>query len=296
MLFKGSCVALVTPFHPDGSVNHAMLKTLVDWHIGNHTQALVILGTTGENPTLSETEKFDVFKTVVEHAKGRIVLIANTGDNNTQASIERSLIAKKLGYDGCLLVVPYYNKPQQRGLVAHFKAIADAVELPCILYNVPSRTGLNMTSDTLLELAKHPHIVGVKESSHDEVQIKSILKNAPTNFGVYCGNDDQNQEMLEWGAHGLISVSANLIPSPLQKQCEAVFSHHFKEARELHETYARLHADLFIESNPVAVKAGLNLMGFNVGACRLPLVDMEPEHAQLLEETLKQVHLTKVSL
>lgn len=293
MLFKGSCCALITPFKIDGSIHFEQLKALIDWHINQKTSALVILGTTGENPTLSEDEKMAVFQCAIDHAKGKIVLIANTGDNNTQASIERSLKTKAMGYDGLLLVVPYYNKPQQRGLIAHFSAIANAVQLPCILYNVPSRSVTNMEAQTLIELAQNPFIVGVKEASHNDDQIKAILKDAPNDFGVYCGNDDQNQDMLEWGAHGLISVTANVIPAQLQKQCELMQNHLVIEARNIHQTYLRLHSDLFIESNPVGVKASLNEMGFEVGSCRLPLVDLEENHLKTLQATLDAYHLRK---
>lgn len=295
MLFRGSGVALITPFTENG-IDLEKLKELVEWHIQAGTQALIVLGTTGENPTLSEDEKVIVFKTVAQVGKGRICLIANTGDNSTSSSIERSQFAKDLGYDGLLLVVPYYNKPQQRGLIAHFTKIVDTVKLPAILYNVPGRTSLNMEASTTLHLAEHPYIVGVKEASHMDDQIKTIIRNAPNDFAIYCGNDDQNQDCLDWGADGLISVSANVVPALLQKQCEAMTSHHQEEAQHIHRQLINLHKMLFIETNPVGVKVALNAMGKNVGSVRLPLVDMEKENKETLINFLKISKLVELSI
>lgn len=285
MLFKGLGVAIITPFTENG-IDIEKLKELVDWHITSGTKALIVLGTTGENPTLSEDEKIVVFKTVADYAKGRIILIANTGDNSTQSSIERSLKVKAMGYDGLLLVVPYYNKPQQRGLIAHFTKIVDTVQMPSILYNVPGRSSLNMETETLLACAQNKYIVGVKEASHNDDQIKQIIKEAPKHFGIYCGNDDQNQDCLEWGAHGIISVTGNVTPTILNQQCELALAHQLDHARMIHEQLLPLHTALFIETNPVGVKEALNLMGKQVGGVRLPLVDMEDNHRLVLKDVL----------
>lgn len=285
MLFKGLGVAIITPFKEDG-IDVVKLKELVEWHITSGTKALIVLGTTGENPTLSEDEKIFVFKTVADYASGRIVLIANTGDNSTQSSIDRSLKVKEMGYDGLLLVVPYYNKPQQRGLIAHFTKIVDTVQMPSILYNVPGRSSLNMEAETILACAQNKYIVGVKEASHIADQIQKIIKEAPAHFGIYCGNDDQNQDCLKWGAHGIISVTGNVTPSLLNQQCEFALSHQIEKARLIHEQLLPLHKALFIETNPVGVKEALNMMGKRVGTVRLPLVDMEENNKLLLRKVL----------
>lgn len=292
MLFKGLGVAIVTPFTEDG-VDLEKLKELVEWHIASGTKALIVLGTTGENATMTEDEKMLVFKTVSDLAAGRIVLIANTGDNCTADSIERSLKIKGYGYDGLLLVVPYYNKPQQRGIVAHFNKIVDTVKMPAILYNVPGRCSLNMEVESILECAKNPLIVGVKEASHNDEQIKKIIKNAPEGFGVYCGNDDQNQDCLEWGAHGIISVTGNVVPAQLNQQCEFALNNQFEQANNIHQHLLPLHKALFIETNPAGVKAALNAMGKNVGIPRLPLVEMEENNHQQLTEVLIQQNLVE---
>lgn len=287
MIFTGSGVALVTPFS-DNTVNYTQLQALIEWHIKAGTQALVILGTTGEGVTLSTAEKKEVFTQAVRFAKRRIKIIANTGSNDTAASIELSLYAQKIGADGLLLVCPYYNKPSQRGLIAHFTAIADAVEIPCILYNVPGRTSVNLTAESCLELAKHPHIVGIKEASHDLVQIESIIKKAPKGFAVYSGNDDQNEAILALGGVGVISVTGNLIPERLAKFCKAHLSGNTLEAKAMHEAMMPLHSVLFIESNPVPAKTALRMMDHPVGSVRLPLVEMEAANTLKLRTVLIQ--------
>ena len=285
MLFQGSAVAIITPFTENG-VDLEKLKELVEWHIQEGTKALIVLGTTGENATMTEDEKILVWKTVAETAAGRIVLVANTGDNCTADSIERTLKIKEFGYDGILLVVPYYNKPQQRGLIAHFNKIVDTVEMPAIIYNVPGRTSLNMEAETILTCAQNKWIVGVKEASHNDEQIKTIIANKPEGFGVYCGNDDQNQDCLEWGADGIISVTANVVPGILSKQCDLALKGELKEAQKIHEGLLPLHKALFIETNPVGVKVAMNEMGKNVGVTRLPLVDMEEDNRKSLVSVL----------
>lgn len=287
MIFTGSGVALVTPFN-DNTVNYSQLQSLIDWHITAGTQALIILGTTGEGVTLSTDEKKEVFTQAVRFAKRRIKIIANTGSNDTAASIELSLFAQKVGADGLLLVCPYYNKPSQRGLIAHFTAIADAVDIPCILYNVPGRTAVNLTTESCLVLAQHPRIVGVKEASHDLTQIETIIKHAPKGFAVYSGNDDQNDEILSLGGHGVISVTGNIIPDRLSAFCSARLKGNALEAKAMHEGMMPLHTVLFIESNPVPVKTALTMMGHPVGPVRLPLVELEPHNALKLRTILIQ--------
>lgn len=287
MIFTGSGVALVTPIS-DNTVNYTQLQALIEWHIKAGTQALIILGTTGEGVTLSTAEKREVFTQAVRFAKRRIKIIANTGSNDTAASIELSLFAQTIGADGLLLVCPYYNKPSQRGLIAHFTAIADAVEIPCILYNVPGRTSVNLTAASCLELALHPRIVGIKEASHDLVQIETIIKQVPHGFAVYSGNDDQNEAILSLGGVGVISVTGNLIPERLATFCKAHLSGSTLEAKAMHEAMMPLHSVLFIESNPVPAKTALRMMDHPVGSVRLPLVEMEAANTLKLRTVLIQ--------
>lgn len=286
MLFKGSGVALVTPFDENG-INYHVLKELIEWHIIEGTQALIIMGTTGEGATLRQREKLDLFEKALSYAKGRIVMIANTGTNDTQASIELSLDAQLMGYDGLLMVCPYYNKPTQRGLIAHFTAIADAVNVPIILYNVPGRTAVNLSAESCIYLSSHQNIVGVKEASHDLNQIAEILEHCDKDFHVYSGNDDQNLDILKLGGMGIISVTANCVPKRCADLCESYFKNEFNRAEAIQLSLATLNDILFIESNPVPIKTALNLMGKHVGACRLPLVNLEPKNREMLIQVLK---------
>lgn len=284
-MFKGSGVALVTPFTETGINLHA-LHDLIEWHVQAKTDALIILGTTGEGVTLSYDEKLEVFKQALAYAKGRLFMVANTGSNDTKASIELSLKAKAMGYDALLAVTPYYNKPTQRGLMAHFTALADAVQMPILLYNVPGRTAVNLTAETSLSLAQHPFIQGIKEASHDLIQIEAILKQRPEGFAVFSGNDDQNEVILKLGGDGVISVTANVVPERIKAQCEAYFKGDERGLAKISKDLEALNEVLFIESNPVPAKAALNLMGKNVGPVRLPLVDLEPNNLAALKRVL----------
>lgn len=286
MIFKGSGVALVTPFNETG-INYDVLKELIDWHIQSKTQALIIMGTTGEGATLRYLEKIELFKKALEFGKGRIKMIANTGSNDTASSIELSLIAQEMGYDGLLMVSPYYNKPTQRGLIAHFTAIADAVKIPIILYNVPGRCAVNLCAESCITLSKHPNIVGVKEASHDLVQIKQIIDGVDETFKVYSGNDDQNLDILKLGGYGMISVTANCVPDRCATLCETYFKGDLQSAELIHKRCEALNEILFIESNPVPIKETLNLMGKKVGSVRLPLVELEDNHRSQLIMVLK---------
>ena len=287
MIFKGSGVALVTPFNETG-INYDVLKELIDWHIKSGTHALIIMGTTGEGATLRYLEKIELFKKALEFGKGRIKMIANTGSNDTVSSIELSLIAQEMGYDGLLMVSPYYNKPTQRGLIAHFTAIAYAVKIPIILYNVPGRCSVNLSAESCITLSKHPNIVGVKEASHDLVQIKQIIDGVDESFKVYSGNDDQNLDILKLGGYGIISVTANCVPERLSALCETYFKVDLQSAELIQKRCEALNEILFIESNPVPIKETLNLMGKKVGSVRLPLVELEECHRSQLIMVLKQ--------
>jgi 4-hydroxy-tetrahydrodipicolinate synthase len=289
-LFQGSGVAIVTPFK-DNQINLLEFSALIDWHIEHKTSAIIVIGTTGESPVLSMDEKKLLIRSAVEFSAGRIPIIANTGTNNTAQSIELSLYAQNVGADGLLLVAPYYNKPTQRGLIAHFSAIAQAVGLPIILYNVPSRCGVNIQAETVIELSKVANIVGVKEASGNLEQIKEIIDKTGDEFAVYSGNDDQIFDVLALGGDGVISVSANLIPQTISTLCTLFFNGNTTESSELSNDLSLLHKVLFIESNPVPIKAAMNVCGHDVGATRLPLVDLEEEHRIVLMEALNHYHL-----
>jgi 4-hydroxy-tetrahydrodipicolinate synthase len=289
-LFQGSGVAIVTPFK-DNQINLLEFSALIDWHIEHKTSAIIVIGTTGESPVLSMDEKKLLIRSAVEFSAGRIPIIANTGTNNTAQSIELSLYAQNVGADGLLLVAPYYNKPTQRGLIAHFSAIAQAVGLPIILYNVPSRCGVNIQAETVIELSKVANIVGVKEASGNLEQIKEIIDKTGDEFAVYSGNDDQIFDVLALGGDGVISVSANLIPQTISTLCTLFFNGNTAESSELSNDLSLLHKVLFLESNPVPIKAAMNVCGHDVGATRLPLVDLEEEHRIVLVEALNHYHL-----
>jgi len=286
-MFKGSGVALVTPFNQKG-INFEVLKQLIEWHVEAQTDALIIMGTTGEGVTLSFDEKLELLEKALDFSQGRLFMVANTGSNDTAASIELSIIAKALGYDALLAVAPYYNKPTQRGLLAHFRAIADAVKHPIILYNVPGRTAVNISAETTLELAQHPYICGVKEASHDLVQIEKILQEKPSDFLVYSGNDDQNEAILRMGGAGVISVAGNVVPKRVKAQCVAGLAKDEHELARISKDLEALNDILFIESNPVPSKAALNMMNMLVGPVRLPLVELEVAHHQALKAVLER--------
>ncbi len=278
-LFKGSGVALITPFNEKLEVNYDVLKKLILWHISMKTDALIICGTTAESATLSIEEKKNILSFAVDVANHLIPIIAGTGSNNTNASIELSLYAKSIGVDGLLVVTPYYNKPTQRGLIAHYKVIAKAVDLPIILYNVPSRTGVNLEVNTVVELAEVEQIVALKEASGNLEQISQIINKVPRSFDVYSGNDDQTEDILKMGGSGVISVTANIAP---------MLVHEVATLQKSGAYLKQLHDAMFIESNPVPVKEALNYLGFHVGETRLPLVSLTEAHHELLIKILNQ--------
>jgi len=281
-LFKGSGVALITPFDEQLNINYDVLEQLIKFHIKNKTDALVVCGTTAESATLSLKEKKDLIKFVVEKTNHHIPVIAGTGSNNTQASIELSIYAQSVGANGLLVVSPYYNKPTQKGIIAHYEAIAKAVDIPIILYNVPGRTASNIEVDTVLKLAEIKNIIGIKEASGDLEQIEKLCKLCPLDFDIYSGNDDQTQTILKMGGKGVISVTANIIPKDIHETSILLKDDQYLKP---------LHDVMFIESNPVPVKAALNYLGFHVGKTRLPLVNLEDEHYQLLIQVLNDFGL-----
>jgi len=289
-MFNGSGVAIITPFSETG-LNLELFDELIERQIKAKTQAIIVCGSTGEAALMSLEEKKMLIERAVHTARKRILIIANTGTNNTQESIEFSLFAQEVGVDGLLIVAPYYVKPTQTGIVAHVKAISDATHLPLILYNVPSRTGVNILPHTYHDLIQIPRVVGVKEASGDLTQIKAILDIVPHDFKVYSGNDDQIVDVIELGGHGVISVSANLIPETITRLCDLALNHQSEEAHLLNSSLEQLHKDLFIESNPVPIKVALHAIGYNCSLVRLPLVPLSVEsHVQLMK-TLKSYGL-----
>ncbi|MDV9675858.1 4-hydroxy-tetrahydrodipicolinate synthase [Clostridioides difficile] len=286
MLFKGSAVALVTPFTEDNNVNFEKLGELIEYHIENDTDALVVCGTTGEATTMSESEIFAVIKYTVEKVNKRIPVIAGTGSNNTMLSVHMSQEAEKLGVDGLLIITPYYNKTNEKGLKLHFETIANSVKLPIILYNVPGRTKVNIKPSVVAELAKIDNIVAVKEASGDLAQVAEIAKLVPEDFAIYSGNDDTILPLLSLGGSGVISVLANICPKETHDLVAKFFEGNIEGSKKLQLDMDALIAALFIEVNPVPVKTAMNILGFNVGDLRLPLAEMEETNLNVLKHKL----------
>ncbi|HBF0593534.1 TPA: 4-hydroxy-tetrahydrodipicolinate synthase [Clostridioides difficile] len=286
MLFKGSAVALVTPFTEDNNVNFEKLGELIEYHIENGTDALVVCGTTGEATTMSESEIFAVIKYTVEKVNKRIPVIAGTGSNNTMLSVHMSQEAEKLGVDGLLIITPYYNKTNEKGLKLHFETIANSVKLPIILYNVPGRTKVNIKPSVVAELAKIDNIVAVKEASGDLAQVAEIAKLVPKDFAIYSGNDDTILPLLSLGGSGVISVLANICPKETHDLVTKFFEGDIEGSKKLQLDMDALIAALFIEVNPVPVKTAMNILGFNVGDLRLPLAEMEEINLNVLKQEL----------
>ena len=284
-LFKGSGVAIVTPFKEEG-VDFKKLGELLDWHISEGTDAIIICGTTGEASTMSDDEKKAAFKFTVEKVAGRIPVIAGTGSNNTSYSIKLSKYAEDVGCDGLLCVTPYYNKTTQKGLVEHYTAIADAVNIPIIIYNVPGRTGLNITPDTLKILSEHKNIIGVKEASGNISQVVEIGTFCNDDFNMYSGNDDQVVPLLSVGGIGVISVVANIAPKEMHDMVINYLNGNVEKSMELQLKIKPLNDALFCEVNPIPIKTAMNLLGFDVGNLRLPLTSMSDKNLQYLKNTL----------
>ena len=289
-IFKGSGVAIVTPFNERG-VDFKKLEELIEWHINCKTDAIIVCGTTGEASTMTEQERKETIKFVVDVVNKRIPVIAGTGSNNTAAAISMSKWAEKIGVDGLLVITPYYNKTTQKGLVEHFKAIANSVTSPIIIYNVPSRTGLNINPRTLLKLCEVQNIVAIKEASGDISQIAQIKALCGDRLDIYSGNDDQVIPILSLGAIGVISVLANIIPTDIHNMCELYLKGDHAEALKIQLRSLALNNSLFIETNPIPVKTAMNLMGMEVGPLRLPLCEMEENNLQILKKELKAYNI-----
>ena len=290
-IFTGSGVALITPMNSDGSVNYAALADLLEFHVQNKTDAIVACGTTGEAATLSEKEHLEVLAFVAEKVNHRIPVIAGTGSNDTAFAVMLSKEAQKYGIDALLTVTPYYNKTSQAGLIKHFNVIANAVDLPIILYNVPSRTGCNIKPKTYAELCKHPNIVAAKEASGDISQVALIRSLCGDKLDIYSGNDDQTVPFMSLGALGVISVFANICPAEMHDICQLCLDNDFAEAQKLHFHYIELMNIMFSDVNPIPVKTAMNLFGFDAGECRLPLVPMSVAGYHDLKDCLAKYDL-----
>jgi 4-hydroxy-tetrahydrodipicolinate synthase len=287
----GSIVALVTPMHEDGSVDYDALRRLIDWHIAEGTDCVGVVGTTGESPTVTVDEHCEVIRVSVEHAKGRIPIMAGAGGNSTAEAIELSKYALKVGADCTLSVVPYYNKPSQEGIYRHFKAIADAVDIPMVLYNVPGRTVADMSVETALRLAQVPGIVGIKEASGQIDRAAWLIKQAPKGFAVYSGDDSTAVALMLLGGHGNVSVTANVAPRLMSQLCKAALAGQAKEATAIHLKLLALHKNLFVEPSPAPTKWAMARLGLCGAALRLPITPLSGAGQAVVEQALREAGL-----
>ena len=287
----GSIVALVTPMHEDGSIDADGLRRLIDWHIAEGTQCIGVVGTTGESPTVSVEEHCEVIRVAVEHAKGRTPVMAGAGGNSTAEAIELSRFALKVGADCTLSVVPYYNKPSQEGMYQHFRKIAESVDVPMVLYNVPGRTVADMSTDTALRLAQIPGIVGIKEATGDILRAAQLIKRAPKGFSIYSGDDQTAIALMLLGGHGNVSVAANVAPRAMHALCVAALEGRVREATQIHLKLLALHTDLFIEPSPAPTKWAMARMGLCGAALRLPITPLTPAAQPVVEQALREAGL-----
>jgi len=287
-MFQGSMVALVTPMLEDGSVDKAALRKLIDFHVDNGTDAIVSVGTTGESATLDMGEHCDTVRETVSHAAGRIPVIAGTGANSTREAIELTRCAADAGVDACLLVTPYYNKPTQEGLYQHHKAIAEAVSIPQILYNVPGRTAVDMQAETVARLAQVDNIIGIKEATGSVDRAREIISSCSDDFEVYSGDDATAMELILNGARGDISVTANVAPKDMHAMCAAALAGDKETAAEINARIEELHSKLFVESNPIPVKWALYKMGLIGPTLRLPMTQLSSQHHEAVLNAMKK--------
>ncbi len=292
-IFTGAGIAILTPFNKDGSINYDRLGEIIDNQLENGTDAIIICGTTGEASTMTDEEHLDCIKFAVKHTAKRVPVIAGTGSNDTQYAVKLSKEAEEAGADALLLVTPYYNKTTQNGLIHHFYAVADAVNIPIILYNIPGRTGMNIEIPTVKELAKHKNIVAIKEASGNISYAAKLLAECGDVIDVYSGNDDIIVPMMSLGAKGVISVLSHVIPKETHLMAQYCLENNFAEATKLQLKYMELINNLFIEVNPIPVKEAMNMMGIEVGGCRMPLCEMTSEHKAALRASLEKFGLAK---
>lgn len=285
---KGSVVAIVTPMLDDGALDLAGFRKLLDWHINEGTDGIVVVGTTGESPTVDNEEHWLLIKTAVEHVKKRVPVIAGTGANSTREAIEHTKYAEKIGADYSLSVVPYYNKPTQDGLYLHFKAIAESADIPQILYNVPGRTVADMQNDTVLKLAQIPNIVGIKDATANLERGSDLIRRKPKDFLVFSGDDATCLALMLMGGDGVISVTANVAAKTMHEMCDAALEGDIAKARELNDKLLGLHRHLFCEANPIPVKWAAQQMGLINGGIRLPLTTLSPQYHSLVRDAMRQ--------
>ncbi|WP_430455975.1 4-hydroxy-tetrahydrodipicolinate synthase [Rheinheimera sp.] len=291
-MFSGSHVALITPMLKDGQVDYPSLKRLLDYQLENGTDGLIIMGTTGEAATIPFAEQIDVLQYVLVHVQGRIQVIAGNGSNSTAEAVEKTKVLSALPIDGFLTVTPYYNKPTQQGMLAHFKAVAGATEKPVLLYNVPGRTGVDLQPATVAELAKVPKITGIKEATGSLTRLKELQALVGADFALLSGDDASACDFLLQGGHGVISVTTNVAPKAMAQMIKAARAGHMAAARELDQTLQPLHRDLFIESNPIPSKWALLRLGLiSSDFARLPLTQLEPIHQSAIEQALHAANL-----
>ncbi len=287
-MIKGSLVALVTPMHEDGSLDWEAYRALIEFHIREQTDGLVVVGTTGESPTVDFDEHRRLIEEAVRIAAGRIPVIAGTGANSTREAIELTEAAKRAGADACLLVAPYYNKPGQEGLYRHYRAVAEAVDIPQILYNVPGRTASDIANDTALRLAQIPNIVGIKDATGNLQRGTDLILRAPAGFAIYSGDDASGLALLLLGGHGVISVTANVAPRLMHEMCVAAFEGRVEQARAINARLFALHDKLFVEANPIPVKWCVQQLGLIGPGIRLPLTPLSTAHHDTLRAAMRQ--------
>lgn len=292
-IFTGAAIAIITPMNADGSVNYDELGRIIDDQIANSTDAIVICGTTGEASTMTDEEHLECIRFAVEKTAKRVPVIAGTGSNDTAYAVKLSNEAEEVGADGLLLVTPYYNKTTQKGLIAHFTAIADAVNIPIVLYNIPGRTGMGMEVSTIKKLAEHRNIVAVKEASGNISYAAKLIAECGDVIDVYSGNDDMIVPLMSLGAKGVISVLSHVIPKQTHDMVQYCLDNNYAEATKLQIEYLDLINNLFIEVNPIPVKEAMNMMGWNAGSCRLPLCDMSDDHKEVLRASMAKHGLIK---
>jgi len=287
-MLKGSLVAIVSPMFENGSLDLDALRRLIDWHIAEGTDGIVVVGTTGESPTVDFEEHCQLIRSTVAHAAGRVPVIAGTGANSTSEAIELQAFAKRAGADLCLSVVPYYNKPTQEGLYRHFKAIAEAVDIPTIVYNVPGRTVCDIQNDTVVRLAQVSNIVGIKDATANLERGADLIRRAPKGFAIYSGDDGTALPLMLMGGDGVISVTANVAPNLMHDMCAAAFAADLVKARALNNRLLGLHRHLFVEANPIPVKWVLQEMGMIQSGIRLPLTPLSSSFHDLLRGAMEQ--------
>lgn len=285
-VFKGSCTAIITPFNEHG-IDYERLKRNLEFQYENGSSAIVVCGTTGENATLSQEEHDELVRVAVRESKGRMKVIAGIGSNNTKSALKAAENAKFAGADAVLMVSPYYNKTSQKGLVEHFTYVADRVEIPLILYNVPSRTGISISIDACKELSRHPNINGIKEASGDIAYAARLRSVCGDDLHIWSGNDDCTVALMSLGALGVISVASNIVPGPVAKLCELCIDDNYKDAAELFSKFSQLFSALFVETNPIPIKTAMKFMGMDSGLMRLPLTEISQENIGILTSAMR---------